>query len=98
MTEKTMTGPELYTKGVEHFQTAEMAAEETILPSHFDDMPAYREAVRQRAAVVNATATLAAAAFAGAQAAAWGTIVIDEVRSDDLAAAWRKATGDTDAS
>lgn len=84
MSDTATTGPELYKLGVEWLKKAEERWIITQLPQAND--------------TALAAAAIAQAAFAGAHAAALGTLAADESDSDELSAAWCAAVGDVETS
>lgn len=79
--ENAKTGPELYALGVEWLGKAATA---------WDSASDKQEELSAQGA-----AAIAGAAFAGAHAAALGTLAAAESEDDTLQKAWRAAVGDT---
>ncbi|HYF72540.1 MAG TPA: hypothetical protein VD864_06945 [Nocardioides sp.] len=76
------TGPELYAAGLAWLETASQSFSES------KDVVGYERAY--------SASHLAQTCFAGAQAAAWGSVAADEVGDEKLAKAWRATVGDTE--
>jgi hypothetical protein len=88
-------GPELFKRGQEHLQSARAALESPPEGVDYHGRPDdFSDAVRANNEYAIASAAVASACFAGAQAAAMATLGAEDANDDKLADEWRRIAGD----